>query len=239
MARNSRIILVLLSLPLLFSCGTGKKLTAAQAEVDQLKSANAVLNTKSTDLTNTVSDLQKKVTDLTGSNQAMMNEYAKFKTDCQEAQVKLQVVRAVLEEQYATLQAVEKKLEDALVDFNNKGVQVYYKDGLVYVSMEDNLLYKSGSHTLNEKSKKALGALASVLNDYPKLKVYVVGNTDDQSFKNGGGNWTLSTERANYVVRTLRDSYKVDPSRMTSAGKGKYNPVADNGTAEGLSLIHI
>ncbi|HET6723252.1 MAG TPA: OmpA family protein, partial [Chitinophagaceae bacterium] len=66
-----------------------------------------------------------------------------------------------------------------------------------------------------------------------KLKVIVVGNTDDVKMKGAKDNWTLSTERANGVVRTLRDSYKVDPTRLTAAGKGKYNPIADNTTAEG------
>src|SRR5262249_12049338 len=118
-------------------------------------------------------------------------------------------------------------------DFKDKGVEVYYKGGLVYVDMEDNLLYKSGSASLGEDGKKALGMLASALNDYPKLKVIVVGNTDDKLVKKGGDNWSLSTERANGVVRILRDAYQVDPTRLTSAGKGKYAPVADNTTEEG------
>jgi chemotaxis protein MotB len=109
---------------------------------------------------------------------------------------------------------------------------VYAKDGLVYVSMEDNLLYKSGRAALSDSSKYALAKLARVLNDYPKLHVIVVGNTDTVQFKKGSDNWTLSTERANCVVRVLRDS-GVDPSRLTSAGKGKYAPVADNSTTEG------
>jgi chemotaxis protein MotB len=99
--------------------------------------------------------------------------------------------------------------------------------------MEESLLYKSGSAKLGDNGKKALGSLASALNDYPNLKVVVLGHTDDKQMKKGGDNLSLSTERANGVVRTLVQDYKVDPARLTAAGKGKYDPIADNTTEEG------
>jgi len=93
-------------------------------------------------------------------------------------------------------------------------------------------MYKSGSSKVNDEGKKALSNLAAVLNEYPKLKVIVLGHTDDKKFKKGSDNWTLSTERANGIVRVLTD-LNVDPNRLTSGGQGKYNPVADNSTDEG------
>ena len=78
-----------------------------------------------------------------------------------------------------------------------------------------------------------MGRLAGVLTGYPKLKVIVVGNTDSVQSKGAPDNWSLSTERANGVVRTLVKDYKLDPTRLTSAGKGKFDPVADNSTEEG------
>jgi chemotaxis protein MotB len=138
-----------------------------------------------------------------------------------------------INDQYATLQQVEKKLEAAEANFKSKGVDVYYKDGMVHVSMQEALLYKSGSAQLDPKAKAALAPIGDVLNDYPNLQVIVVGNTDSVMFKKGGDNWTLSTERANNVVRTLRDDYKVDPARLVAAGRGKYNPVTSNNTAQG------
>jgi len=99
--------------------------------------------------------------------------------------------------------------------------------------MKDNLLYKSGSAKLSEDGKKALGNLASVLSQMPKLKVIVVGNTDTMHVKGVADNWSLSTERANGVVRTLVNDYNIDPARLTAAGKGKFSPVADNSTEEG------
>jgi len=209
-----------------FSCGTKKKLANAMTEIDQLKAQNAQLS-------NTVNDLKNQVSDLTARNNSITAEYNQYKARCQESERKLQAVRELLQEQYNTLQLVEKKIEEALADFRDKGVDVYYKDGLVYVRIAESLLYKSGSAKLGDPGKTALGDLASVLNDYPKLKVIVLGNTDDVMFKKGSDNWTLSTERANGVIRILRDDYKVDPTRLTAAGKGKYNPIADNTTEEG------
>jgi chemotaxis protein MotB len=102
---------------------------------------------------------------------------------------------------------------------------VFLKNGLVYVELADQLLYKSGSAKLSDSGKRALGSLAGALNDYPRLKVIVMGNTDDVQFAKGSGdNWSLSTERANGVVRTLRDDFQVE---------GKYNPVDDNMSKEG------
>lgn len=212
---------------LLSSCAAKKKLAAAETEIGQLKATNSELVKKN-------DDLQKQVADFTASRQAALQEFEKYRAECEEAKQKLAAVKMMVTDQYNTLQEVEKKIDAALADFEGKGVEVYYKDGLVYVDMQDNLLYKSGSSSLGADGKKALGQLASALNNYPKLKVIVVGNTDDKVFKKGASdNWSLSTERANGVVRILRDEYNVDPVRLTAAGKSKYAPVADNTTEEG------
>ncbi|MBV4356946.1 OmpA/MotB family protein [Pinibacter aurantiacus] len=226
MTRKLIIPIVLICVVLFTSCAAKKKLAAAEAEITQLKADKADLASKN-------ESLQKQLDEFDAQRKANMAAFEKYRAECEEAKQKLQVVRALVAEQYATLQEVDKKIADALANFNDKGVDVYYKDGLVYVSMAEGLLYKSGSATLGPDAKAALGNLASVLNEYPKLKVYVVGNTDDKPFKKGGDNMTLSTDRANGVVKILRDDYKVDPTRLTSAGRGKYSPVADNSTAEG------
>jgi len=87
---------------------------------------------------------------------------------------------------------------------------------------------------LGAKGQEALAVVAQVLNDNPNLKIYVVGHTDSVKVTKGfTDNWSLSTERANSVVRVLRDQYQVTMDRVTSAGQGKYDPVADNSTPEG------
>jgi chemotaxis protein MotB len=99
--------------------------------------------------------------------------------------------------------------------------------------MEDKLFYKSGSARFDKTGIEALSKISSVMTDYPDVKIIVVGNTDNVPVKQGTDNWTLSTERANSVVRVLRDVYKIDPARLAAAGRGVFNPVADNTTAEG------
>jgi len=209
------------------SCGTGKKLEAANAENQQLKASNAGLLEKQ-------KDLQNQVDKLTAANQAVNTEYSQYKTGCESSKQKLDAIQTAQKEDEKAMEEFVKKIEGAMADFQNKGVNVYEKDRVIYVDLEDNLLYKSGSADLGEEGKKALGALSSALSDYPELRVLVVGNTDDQKFKNSNkDNLSLSTERANGVVRAMRDIYKVDPTRLISAGRGKYNPMADNTTAEG------
>jgi chemotaxis protein MotB len=216
------IVLVLI----VASCSTGKKLQATEEQLKHLEEQNRKLS-------NDLTQLEKDATDLNNRYKSLMADYNSYKEECEETKEKLAMWKEILAEEMATLEKVEEKLHEALENFNDKGVDVYSKGGLLHVSLSDDLLYKTGSAKLGDDGKQALASLASVLNDYPKLKVIVLGNTDDIQFKKGTDNWSLSTERANGVVRLLRDSYKVDPSRLTAAGKAKYNPVADNSTAEG------
>lgn len=223
-------IALFVTIGFLSSCVSQKKYKAATADAEQLRSQVNDLTSKNSDLTNKVASVQQQAQDDAQKKDAA---YAKLKSDCDAQTQKMEAAQAVLQDQYATMHGVEQKIATALEDFNNKGVNVYMQDGLVFVSMEDNLLYKSGSSKLDKKGQEALSSVAAVLNDYPKLKVIVVGNTDDRKFKGSNDNLSLSTERANSVVRVLVGQYKVDPSRLTSAGKGKYAPVGDNSTEEG------
>ena len=106
------------------------------------------------------------------------------------------------------------------------------------MSLPEALLFAQGSATLVKEFKEALSPLASVLNNYPRVQIYVVGNTDSLKIHNArfADNWSLSTERANSIVRVLRDKYNVDPTRLLAGGRSKYNPVADNGTKEGRAM---
>jgi chemotaxis protein MotB len=165
----------------------------------------------------------------------MSSEYASYKKQAETNAEKCKQVSATLDEFHKNVEELVKKIEDAETNFNNKGFEVYSKNGVVYVDMQDNLLYKSGSAKLSADGKDALGKLAGVLNDYPNLPVTVEGNTDSVHVKGVADNWSLSTERANGVVRTLVKDGQVDPARLTAAGKGKFNPIADNSTDEGRS----
>ena len=226
MSTKITTIFLLIAAAVLSSCGTGKKLEAANAQVADLQSQNSQLNGE-------VTNLKKQVSDLTTQNQTVANQFNSYKKQCQENEAELAEMQGALNELHDNFEKLEKRLETALADFQDKGLNVYSKDGVIYVDMQDNLLYKTGSAALSPDGKKALANLASVLNEYPKLEVIVVGNTDTTHVKGVADNWSLSTERANGVVRVLTKEHSVDPGRLIAAGKGKFSPIADNSTAEG------
>ena len=209
------------------SCVSSKKYKAANAQITQL-------NEYSSQQAKQITELQNQVNTLTERNKTMTAEYSTYRTTCENTQKQLNSYKTAEAEENEKLKAIEKKVLDALANFNDKGVEVYTKDDRIYVNMEDNLLYKTGSAKLGAAGKEALGNLAMVLNDYPKLQIIVVGHTDNVKFKNtNNDNLSLSTERANVIVRELANELQIDPMRLTAAGKGKYAPIGDNQTAEG------
>ena len=107
--------------------------------------------------------------------------------------------------------------------------------GVVYISLADNMLYKSGSYEINERASETLSKIAKIIMDYKDYEVLIEGNTDDVpiSRENIRNNWDLSCLRASSVVQELQNKYGVDPKRLTAGGRGEYNPVASNATATG------
>jgi len=233
MTNKSIVFFLLVGAVILSSCGTGKKLETANAQITDLQSQNSQLTSANNDLKKQVSDLTTQNGTLTTQNGTLTTQFDSYKKQCQANEQELKEVNDAMNELADNMMALQAKIDSAEAEFNDKGLEVHSENGVVYVDMKDNLLYKSGSAKLSEDGKKALGNLASVLNEMPKLKVIVVGNTDTLHVKGVADNWSLSTERANGVVRTLVKEYGVDPARLTAAGKGKFNPVADNSTNEG------
>ncbi|HVS91972.1 MAG TPA: OmpA family protein [Mucilaginibacter sp.] len=117
-------------------------------------------------------------------------------------------------------------------------VDVKVLKGVVYISLSDNMLYKSGSYQISDKAGQTLSKIAKIINDYSNYDVLIEGNTDNVPISqvNIRNNWDLSALRASSVVQALQNTYNVDPKRMTAGGRGEYNPVADNSTAQGKSL---
>jgi chemotaxis protein MotB len=226
-------IFLLLCAGIFSSCGTGKKLDAANAQISDLQAKNSQLVTENNQLTTTVNELKKQADDLTKKNAASMEQFASYQKTCETCQAQLKVVHDYLTEQSQAMDRMMEKLQAGLSEFQSHGLDVYEKNGVLHVDMEDALLYKSGSAAISQKGKKAVGNLASVLGEFPDLKVTVVGNTDTTHVKGVADNWSLSTERANGIIRILTKEYNLNPARFTSAGKGKFSPVADNATAEG------
>lgn len=116
-----------------------------------------------------------------------------------------------------------------------KEVDIQVLKGVVYISLADNMLYKSGSYEINERAGETLSKIAKIITDYKDYDVLVEGNTDTDpiSRTNIRNNWDLSALRASSVVQALQNNYGVDPKRLTAAGRGEYNPIAGNDSAIG------
>ena len=121
-----------------------------------------------------------------------------------------------------------------------KEVDVQVLKGVVYISLADNMLYKSGSYEINDRAAETLSKIAKIIMDYKDYDVLIEGNTDNvtvntmaSSMKNIRNNWDLSALRASSVVKYLQDHYGVDPKRLTAGGRGEYNPIATNDTEIG------
>jgi len=231
MSTKSAIAFLLVGGIILCSCGSGRK--AAEEQVANLQAENGQLTTQVTDLKKQVSDLSTQSKAATDQLSSVNTQFDQYKKQCQANEAQLKEVSETLQEFRDNMAKLMERLQEAEKEFTDKGLEVYSKDGVVFVDMKDNLLYKTGSAKLSPQGKQALGNLAEVLKEFPKLKVIVVGNTDTTHVKGVADNWSLSTERANGVVRVLTKDYGIDPALLTAAGKGKFNPIAENTTAEG------
>jgi chemotaxis protein MotB len=230
---------------LISSCGPSKDLINSNARVDSLGRVVGQLNNQISQLNNQLKSQadqsngllaasNSQITQLKNQNAAAMQEAYDCKMAKEAVARKMEELNQAMEANGISMKEIRKKAADALIEFTNAGVEVSYKSGLVYISMQDELLFNPGSAKLAKNGQEALAVVARVLNDNPNLKIYVIGNTDSVKVTRGfTDNWSLSTERANSVVRVLRDQYLVTMDRVTSAGKGKYDPVADNATAGG------
>jgi chemotaxis protein MotB len=146
-----------------------------------------------------------------------------------------------LESLIAAKDAAMKKLKDAiskaLLDFEGKGLTVEQRDGKVYVSLENKLLFESGSWAVGSEGRRAVVELGKVLAQNPEIAVLIEGHTDNVPYGGNGtlkGNWDLSTKRATAIVQILRENKKINPKNLTAAGRSEFAPRDNKGTAEGL-----
>ena len=132
-------------------------------------------------------------------------------------------------------QALTNKLTRSLTREEMQDVDVEVLKGVVYISLADNMLYKSGSYKIGPRAGETLSKIAKIITDYKDYEVLVEGNTDNVpiSRPNIRNNWDLSALRASSVVQELQNKYGVDPKRLSAAGRGEYNPVAKNDTEKG------
>lgn len=142
----------------------------------------------------------------------------------------------VLDSHKRIAQELKDKVSDALLGFENNGLTITNKNGKVYVSLEEKLLFKTGSWEIDANGRNALKKLAAVLERNPNIQVTIEGHTDNVPYNPGAGqirdNWDLSVKRATTVVRVLLEGSKIDPGRITASGRGEYVPVDPANTSE-------
>ena len=128
--------------------------------------------------------------------------------------------------------ALTNKLTRSLTRDELSEVDVQVLKGVVYISLADNMLYKSGSYEINDRADQTLSKIAKIITDYKDYEVLIEGNTDNVPINrtNIRNNWDLSALRASSVVQALQNKYGVDPKRLSAAGRGEYNPIATNDT---------
>ena len=162
-------------------------------------------------------------------------EIARQQQRLKDQQARLQQLQALIDQQKAATEALRAKIAEAMKGFSSDQLTVFSRNGRVYVSMQESLLFPSGSAVVNPKGKDALGTLAAALNQNPDINVLVEGHTDSVAIhtQQYPDNWALSVARATSIIRILTKDYSVAPTRVTAAGRSEFEPVSSNTTPEG------
>jgi chemotaxis protein MotB len=229
----------------LSSCVSKKKFINEQSKVsylqsDSLKTHNSLencysnlsdLNQKVSVLENDKNEIQKEMSDLSSSAKTTINN---SKMTIAEQAKRLKDLQMLIQSQKDILTNLKKTIADALVNFKPDELSVDLKEGRLYVSLQEKLLFKSGSAVADPKGKEALKSLAIVLNTTQDISVLIEGHTDNVPISGKyQDNWMLSVERSTSIVRILTLEYKVDSKMITAAGRAEFNPVAPNTSLEG------
>ena len=234
-----KIIIITLSIIVcLSSCVSKKKFRAAQNDIKNLQSDSIGTHNKLSDCNKSVlalqqqkESIQRDLQDLSSSSQETINNSQMTIADQAK---RLKDLQTLIQAQKNVMNKLKKTVADALVNFKPEELTVSIKDGKIYVSLQEKLLFKSGSDVVDPKGKEALQSVATVLNNNPDINVMIEGHTDSIPFqKKFEDNWALSVLRATSIVRILTADYKVDAHRVTAAGRGEFYPLTSNSTAEG------
>lgn len=250
MKKNVMFIAALATI-LLASCSSKKELLSCQEEYKAVKaslqSAREELagkNVKIESLTEQLAASKKAIAEMQKTNNTLQQNLAQSLNNASQNNISIEKLVDQINEsnQYIRHLVEVKSKSDSLnlVLQNNltrslskeelKEVDIQVLKGVVYISLADNMLYKSGSYEINERASETLSKIAKIITDYKDYDVLIEGNTDDVpiSRENIRNNWDLSCLRASSVVQELQNKYGVDPKRLTAGGRGEYNPVQAN-----------
>lgn len=215
---------------------------ATKKNLDNLKSSYAALEKNSSDaLESNMKKNRELLAELEAKQKALNAEQErlnKLKTDLEASSTRLAELEKMIADKEAAMNKLKESLSKALNAFEGKGLSVEHRNGKVYVSMENKLLFESGSWTVGTEGKKAVKALGNVLAENPEISVLIEGHTDNDKIVGtiGGGvenNWDLSTKRATAIVNILSENKGIDKKNLTAAGRSEYAPLASNETTEG------
>ena len=208
-------------------------LEALKASYDALeKNSSASIAANSQKNRELLAQLEAKEQALADENQRL----EKLKKELQDRSNRVNELEKVISDKDAAMSALKDAISKALTDFEGKGLTVEQRDGKVYVSMENKLLFSSGSWAVGTEGRRAVQQLGSVLGKNPDIAVLIEGHTDNVPFQGNGsivGNWDLSTKRATAIVSILRENAAINAENLTAAGRGEFAPIATNDTPEG------
>jgi chemotaxis protein MotB len=184
---------------------------------------------------NSDSELKERIAE----NELLLQKIGERENELEERITRVEELETLISNQQEAMQMLKKTLTDALLNFEDKGLTVEARDGKVYVSMENKLLFKSGSWEVESEGKKAISSLGKVLAENPDVSILIEGHTDNVPYQGKGplkGNWDLSTKRATSIVRLLLTNKEILPQNLTAAGRGEFLPVAPNSSKNGRAI---
>ncbi len=252
-------VIVLAMLSLLFgSCVSKKKYVTLKAsnetllaKVDGLNRDLESCRAERSNLQTSITHLREQNSELSVTNAALLNNVGNMVTlsakeaanlersleSIKEKDLQIRQMSDALTKKDSVTLALVVSLKGSLGNLNDQDIEVNVEKGVVFISISDKMLFKSGSIQLSERAKEVLGKVAQVVKDKPEMEFLVEGHTDNVPISRDGikDNWDLSVLRATAVVRVLQKDFGVDPSRMTAGGRGEHVPLVANDTPENKS----
>lgn len=245
-----RVVLVpVLVAAVMSSCVSKKKYTALQTQHQETADALSTAKLKLAECLDDRENRRKEIEYLKNTNYQLLNNVGNLSTlskkeaenleksleSIKEKDMQIRTLNEAINKKDSVTLALVTSLKGALGNLDDEDIQINVEKGVVYVSISDKLLFKSGSYQVSDRAKEVLGKVATVVKNKPGIDIMVEGHTDNVPIQNAvlQDNWDLSVKRATSIVRILQEDHGVPPQRMTAAGRSYYIPVSTNDTKEG------
>lgn len=213
---------------------TEDQLDSAFQKLADMRQSNAELEENLVAERQEKAELEARLDRAMSTSSSVRQELTEKEQRLSEQQQRLDLLQNLLDEQRSVMENLKATIDKALVQYRSDELQINEQDGKLYVSLQDKLLFSSGSATVNQDGKEALAKLAVVLNNSPEIQIMVEGHTDSVPIRGRfEDNWELSTARATAIVRLLTGTLSVAPERVIAAGRSFYEPKASNESADG------